>query len=143
MEGIGSLVKLEKSLAKYPGGEIDIAVRGIDLITLESFYAEHSQRLYPHGKIKRLNKNNLAATESLFKAFDKYNEKVLKLDLDKYPKMNFFLIANSIGLNDLEKYDLLIREDNKAINKTLTNYLKLKTIIASQHNALHENYCLN
>lgn len=143
MEGIGSLVRFEKALAKYPNGEVDIAVRGIDIVTLESYNAEHSDRLYPYGSIKRLNKNGVAATEHLFEAFGKYNEKVLKLDLEKYPKMNFYLIANSIGLTDPEKYDLLLREGDKALNKTLINYIRLRTIIASQQNSLQEHYCLN
>lgn len=143
MEGIGSLVRFEKALAKYPNGEVDIAVRGIDIVTLESYNAEHSERLYPHGSVRRLNKNAIAATLPLYEAFDKYNDKVLKLDLEKYPKMNFYLIANSIGLTDLEKYDLLLHEGDKALNKTLINYIRLRTIIASQQNSLQEYYCLN
>lgn len=143
MEGIGSLVKFEKTLAKYPNGEVDISIKGIDLISIKSFNAEHNMRLYPYGDIETLDKNTINASKSLLDAFENYNRKVLKLDLNKFPKMNFYVIANSIGLNDLEKYDLLIREGDTAINRTLINHIKLKTILASQYNALQEFYCLN
>jgi hypothetical protein len=143
MDGIGSLVKFEKTLAKYPNGEVDIAVKGIDLLTIKSYNTEHPERFYPYGDIETLDKNTIIASSSLLNAFDKYNEKVLKLDLTKYPQMNFYVIANSVGLSDLEKYDLLIRETDEAINRTLINHLRLRTILASQQNSLQEYYCLN
>jgi len=143
MEGIGSLVRFEKTLAKYPNGEVDIAIKGVDLVSIKSYNAEHNERLYPYGNIETLDKNSINASRSLLDAFEKYNQKVLKLDLAKFPNMNFYVIANSIGLSDLEKYDLLIREGDTAINRTLINHIKLKTILASQHSALQEFYCLN
>ncbi len=143
MEGIGSLVQFEKTLAKYPNGEVDIAVKGIDLLTIKSYNTEHPERMYPYGNIETLDKNTITATSALINAFDKYSEKVLKLDLTKYPKMNFYVIANSVGLSDAEKYDLLIRETDEAINRTLINHLRLRTILASQQNSLQEYYCLN
>lgn len=139
----GSFVKLEKVLAKYPGGEVDIAVKGIDIASVKNFNEVHPDRLYPYGNIELLNKNSIEATGSLINAFDKYNEKVLKLDLSSFPRVSFYLIANSIGLSDLEKYDLLTREDEREINKTLINHLRIRTIIALQHNAIKDYYCLN
>jgi hypothetical protein len=143
LPGTGSYVKLEKVLAKYPGGEADIAVKGIDIFSIVNYFDEHPERLYPYGDIKLLRKNIIGATESLINAFGKYNEKVLKLDLAKFPKLGFYLIANSIGLSDLEKYDLLIRGSEEALNRTLTNHLNLRTLIALQQNSLQEYYCLN
>lgn len=143
MEGIGSIVKFEKTLAKYPNGEVDIAIKGIDLITIKSYNSEHMERLYPYGSIEFMNKNTIKPTKSLIETFDNYNDKVLKLDLTKYPKINFYLIANSVGLSDLEKYDMLIRENDVSINRTLVNHIKLRTILASQQNSIQEYYCLN
>lgn len=139
----GSLVKLERVLAKYPNGEADIAVKGIDIVSLKNYKASHPERLYPYGDIEQLNKDSIKATLKLLNVFDKYNEKSLKLDLSKYPKINFYLIANSIGLSDLEKYDLLLREDESEINQALINHLRLRTIIAAQKNSIQDYYCLN
>jgi len=139
----GSLVKLDRVLARYPSGEVDIAVKGIDIVSVRTFNEEHPNRLYPYGDVETLNKDSVKATNELLKIFEKYNEIVLKLDLTKYTGINFYLIANSIGLSDLEKYDLLNRENEKQMNKTLLNYVRLKTILAQQQNALHKYYCLN
>jgi Lon protease-like protein len=139
----GSLVILEKVLAKYPNGELDIAVKGIDIVEVRNFNEMHPNRLYPYGDVETLNKNSVSTTKELLKIFEKYNDVVLKLDLSKYSAVNFYLIANSIGLSDLEKYDLLLLENEKQMNKTLLNYVRLKTIIAQQKNALHKYYSLN
>jgi hypothetical protein len=143
MEGIGSLVKFEKILAKYPNGEVDIAIKGIDLINVRNYFTEHPERYYPYGNIETLDKNTITASGSLLTTFEKYNNEVLKLDLTKFPKMSFYVIANSVGLSDLEKYDLLNREGDEAINRTLINHIRLRTILASQQNSLKEYYCLN
>ena len=58
-------------------------------------------------------------------------------------EVNFYLIANSIGLSDFEKYEILIRQNEKQMNRALTNYIRLKAILASQQGSIHEFYCLN
>ena len=54
-----------------------------------------------------------------------------------------YLIANLVGLNDIEKYDLIIRGSLEALNKTMTNHINLRTILVMQQNSLQEYYCLN
>lgn len=143
MPGTGSLVKLERVLARYPNGEADIAVKGIDIFSVLSYNDEHPERLYPFGDIEQLNKKNIKATTSLINAFEKYNKLVLKLDLEKFQGLGFYVIANSIGLNDLEKYDLLVRGSEDALNRTLANHINLRALLALQKNSLHDYYCLN
>jgi S-adenosylmethionine synthetase len=138
----GSLVRMEKVLVKYPNGEVDIAVKGVDIVTIKTYEEEHFERLYPHGDIEVLNKKLVKASAGLLEIFEKYNEKILKADLGKY-EVNFYLIANSIGLSDYEKYDILRRENEHQMNKMLINYLRFKTIIATQKNSIQEFYCLN
>ena len=143
VDGTGSFVKLEKVLARYPNGELDIAVKGIDIFNTVEYNEEHPERLYPYGSLELLNRNDITPSNSLITAFAKYNRLVLKLDLDKLPKPGFYLIANSVGLNDIEKYDLVIRESASALNKTMTNHINLRTLLALQQNSLHDYYCLN
>jgi uncharacterized protein len=141
--GTGSLVKLDRVLARYPNGEADIAVKGIDIFSVLSYNDEHPERLYPYGDVEQLNKKNIKATASLINAFEKYNRLALKLDLEKFTGLGFYVIANSIGLNDLEKYDLLVRGSEEALNRTLVNHINLRAILALQKNSLHDYYCLN
>jgi len=140
---IGSFVRLDKVLARYPNGELDVAVRGVDIFSMTRLKAEHPQRMYPYGDIFLLNKDSIEITKTSVNLFEAYTEKVLKTNLDKYPKLNFYVIANSIGLTDLEKYEILMQESGKAMNKVLSDHLRLRTILASQYNSISEHYSLN
>ena len=143
IDGTGSYVKIEKVLARYPNGELDIAVKGIDIFNTIEYIDEHPERLYPYGNLELLHRDGINPSRSLVEAFLKYNKLVLKLDLDKLPSLGFYLIANSIGLSDLEKYDLVIRGSEQALNKTMTNHVNLRTLLALQQGSLQEYYCLN
>lgn len=143
IDGTGSFVKIEKVLARYPNGELDIAVKGVDIFNTVEYNDEHPERLYPYGNLERLHRDGIVPSRSLVDAFLKYNKLVLKLDLEKLPKPGFYLIANSIGLSDLEKYDLVIRGSEQALNKTMTNHVNLRTLLALQQNSLQDYYCLN
>lgn len=143
IDGTGSFVKLEKVLARYPNGELDISVKGIDIFNTLEYIDEHPERLYPYGDLELLRRNSVKPSKNLLEAFHKYNKLVLKLDLEKLPKPGFYLIANSVGLNDLEKYDLVIRGSEQALNMTMTNHVNLRTLLALQQGSLQEYYCLN
>jgi hypothetical protein len=140
---MGSYVKLDKVLARYPNGEVDIAVKGIDIFDTLEYNDEHEKRFYPYGCLELLGRNSVPVSNSLLNAFNKYNKLVLKLDLDKLPTPGFYLITNSIGLNDIEKYDLVIRGSGDALNRTMTNHINLRTLLALQQNSLQDYYCLN
>jgi hypothetical protein len=143
IDGTGSYVKIEKVLSRYPNGELDIAVKGIDIFTTVEYYDEHPKRLYPYGNLELLKRDEITPSRSLIAAFNKYNKLVLKLDLETLPKPGFYLIANSVGLNDIEKYDLVIRGSVEALNKTMTNHVNLRTLLAMQQSSLQDYYCLN
>ncbi len=140
---MGSYVRLDKVLARYPNGEIDVAVKGVDIFDTLEYNDEHEKREYPFGSLELLGRDTVHVSSSLLNAFNKYNKLVLKLDLDKLPKPGFYLITNSIGLNDNEKYDLVIRGSGEALNSTMTNHINLRTLLALQQNSLHDYYCLN
>ncbi len=143
IDGTGSFVKIEKVLARYSNGELDIAVKGIDIFNTVEYNDEHPKRLYPYGSLELLRRDEIKPSNSLITAFNKYNKLVLKLDLEKLPKPGFYLIANSIGLSDLEKYDLVIRGSVEALNKTMTNHVNLRTLLALQQSSIQDYYCLN
>ncbi len=143
IDGTGSYVKIEKVLSRYSNGELDIAVKGIDIFSTVEYYDEHPKRLYPYGSLELLKRDEILPSKSLIAAFNKYNRLVLKLDMETLPKPGFYLIANSVGLNDIEKYDLVIRESVEALNKTMTNHVNLRTLLAMQQSSLQDYYCLN
>jgi hypothetical protein len=143
IDGTGSFVKLEKVLSRYPNGELDIAVKGLDIFSTVEYNDEHPKRFYPYGSLELLKRDEIKPSKSLIAAFNKYNRLVLKLDLETLPKPGFYLIANSVGLNDIEKYDLVIRGNAEALNRTMTNHVNLRTLLAMQQSSLQDYYCLN
>ena len=44
LPGTGSYVKLEKVLAQYPNGEADIAIKGLDIFSIVSYFDEHPEQ---------------------------------------------------------------------------------------------------
>lgn len=48
---IGSLMKLETVIKRYPSGEADIIVKCHDIFTLEKLYRTHKSKMYPGGDI--------------------------------------------------------------------------------------------
>ncbi len=54
---LGSMVRLERVIRKYPGGESDIIVRCHDYFTLDRYYPVLREKMYPGGEV------NLAGEE--------------------------------------------------------------------------------
>ncbi|HEU5291530.1 MAG TPA: LON peptidase substrate-binding domain-containing protein, partial [Cyclobacteriaceae bacterium] len=47
LEKIGSLMKLESVIKRYPTGEADIVVKCIDTFTMDKLYRTFKSKLYP------------------------------------------------------------------------------------------------
>lgn len=50
-EQIGSLMKLESVIKRYPGGEADIVVKCHDIFTMDKLYRTFKSKLYPGGDV--------------------------------------------------------------------------------------------
>src|SRR5690349_2337579 len=50
-EKIGSLMKLETVLKRYPEGESDIIVKCYDTLTLDKLYRNYKSKMYPGGDV--------------------------------------------------------------------------------------------
>src|SRR6478736_5619245 len=48
---LGSIVKLESVIKRYPGGESDIIVRCIDLFHMDTLHRTYKDKLYPGGEV--------------------------------------------------------------------------------------------
>src|SRR4051812_851964 len=48
---LGSLMKLESIIKRYPGGESDVIVRCIDIFTLDKLYRNYKTKMYPGGNV--------------------------------------------------------------------------------------------
>ena len=48
---IGALVKLESVIKRYPNGQADIIVKGLDLFEMQVFFQTYKDKLYPGGEV--------------------------------------------------------------------------------------------
>jgi hypothetical protein len=48
---LGSLMKLESVIKRYPGGEADIIVKCMDMLTLHKLFRTYKDKLYPGGDV--------------------------------------------------------------------------------------------
>ena len=70
---LGSLMKLESVIKRYPGGETDIIVKCYDLLSLVALYKTHRDKLYPGGEVSCWNVDmGLAVNEKLEAEFLEY-----------------------------------------------------------------------
>jgi hypothetical protein len=54
-EKLGSVVKLESVIKRYPGGEADVIVKCIDLLKLHTLFRTFKDKLYPGGEVSLWN----------------------------------------------------------------------------------------
>jgi hypothetical protein len=59
-EKVGSVVKLESVIKRYPGGEADVIVKCIDLLKLHTLFKTFKDKLYPGGEVSLWNVDTTA-----------------------------------------------------------------------------------
>lgn len=137
---IGSLVYIEKTLNMYKSGEIDITIRGADIVNITNF-SQKGQRLYPLGDAETESLEKITISQKTKEVFHKYLSEMkynnYKADADLFTVLRF------LKLNDIEKFYIVRLKNPEAINRTLINFLNLKSLLAKQHSVLHNNYSLN
>ncbi|MCX7877979.1 MAG: LON peptidase substrate-binding domain-containing protein [Ignavibacteria bacterium] len=136
----GSLVYIEKTLNIYKSGEIDITVRGAELVNINNFNGS-GKRLYPVGDAETESLKEVSLSERTEEVFRKY------LSLMKYNdnqiSMDLFTVLRFLKLNDIEKFYVVRLKNSETINRTLINFLNLKSLLVKQYSVLQDNYSLN
>lgn len=94
---LGSLVKLESVIKRYPGGESDIIVKCQDLFGMDTLYRTFKEKLYPGGDVKFWQVDlHAPVSEKLYEAFETYM-KLLRIPKVSSP-VSIFHIANELNL---------------------------------------------
>lgn len=99
---LGSSVKLESIIKRYPTGESDIIVKCTDLFEMNTLYRNYRDKLYPGGEVRFWNVDNNQRVESkLANAFIEYLEfmKIIRHDKD----FSAFQIACELSLEIEER----------------------------------------
>ena len=114
-EKLGSLVKLESVIKRYPSGESDIIVKCCDLFTMTTLLRTYSDKLYPGGEVTYWN-TDLArgVEEKLALEFTEYLQ-LLKITQTALP-ITTFGIANELNLTIEDRLKFVTLDDEKMEN---------------------------
>ena len=140
-EKLGSLVKLESVLKRYPGGESDIIVRCIDLFNMNTMLRNYKDRLYPGGEVNFWKvEQNILTSEHLAEPFRQY----LKLmSISKMPVApTFYDIVNELNLDIRDKHRFALLDDDKK-GRFLLSRITYQSHLLAEAERLKDQFHLN
>jgi len=129
---IGSLVKLESVIKKYPGGESDIIVKCVDMFNLLHFFKQMENKLYPGGIVEFWNVDlAIKANEILSEEFNAYMQLRKIHELQAEPDL--YQVANELNLDFTEKMKFIYLKSDSKQNYLINRINYLKKIIEQEH----------
>ncbi|MDL5045092.1 hypothetical protein QQ054_03425 [Oscillatoria amoena NRMC-F 0135] len=102
-EKIGSLMKLESVIKRYPAGESDIIVKCVDIFHMETLFRTFKSKMYPGGDVRfwRVNLNALAGG----KVGELFQEYMSQRKITRHQGFfSVFNVANELSLDISERY---------------------------------------
>ena len=138
---LGSLVRLESVIKRYPGGESDIIVKCIDLFKMATLYRVFNDKLYPGGEVSFWNVNiTEPASVKLQKEFAQY---LLLINISTHiNESSFFQIANELNLSIEDRFKFVQFESEKRENFLLSRIIFQKHLLL-QAEKLKDSFHLN
>lgn len=144
---LGSLVKLEEIVNRYPDGEMDILVRSVSVFKMEEYFAQFAEKLYPGGVVKQLFRSDNFRPGPLLT--DEVNKYLLRFSafpinlFDGEEDFNLFDIANELNMDDSDKLTLIMSEKPEKMEKFLKNYLRYLNLLQDQEKSVFKDIYLN
>lgn len=137
---IGSLMKLESVIKRYPTGESDIIVRCIDVFSMDKLYRTFPTRMYPGGDVylKKVNASEIPSIE-LYELFLIYQS---RRNLKNYTTFSTFQIAQELSLDLHARYKFLTSSTEKQ-QAFLINQLKFQMHVLAQEEKSKDVFHLN
>lgn len=111
-EKIGSLVKLESVIKRYPSGESDIIVKCNDIFTMDTLYRTFKSKLYPGGDVNfwNVDLNELASV----KLEEHFLEYLAKRNITRQQAIfSTYAMAQELNLELNDRYTFLLGDEQK------------------------------
>ena len=140
-EKIGSLMKLETVIKKYPNGEADIIVKCQDIFSMGILLRVYKEKMYPGGDVRLWNVDGqLFPEEPLLKPFQDY----LKLRNIKSQESKFTVydVAAELSLDMSDRYKFLTLSPEKR-EAFLINHVRFQTHVLQQEDNSKDVFHLN
>lgn len=140
-EKLGSLVKLESVLKRYPGGETDVIVKCQDIFRMGTLYRTFKEKLYPGGEVEfwQLNLREHASAR-LQKEFEEFM-RLMQINKHSGP-WSVFQIANELALDFEDRIRFLTSEGDKR-ETFLFSRLKFQSHLLTQAEKAKDVFHLN
>jgi len=140
-ERIGSLMKLESVIKRYPGGESDIIVKCLDIFHLDNLYRTFKSKLYPEKNVRfwqvDLNEKAGGTMNPLFQ--DYMNRRNITRQQAFF---SIYSMAQELNLENNERYEFLLAEAHRR-EQILMNKLKFQLHVLSREELSRDTYHLN
>lgn len=138
---IGSLMKLESVLKRYPGGESDIIVKCVDIFSLDNLHKNYPAKLYPGGDIRLWNVHEKVLTGG--KLGELFHEYLIKRNITRN-KGYFtpYTIAQELSLDISERYAFL-QADGPTQERILVSKIKFQIQLLEREALSRDVYHLN
>jgi hypothetical protein len=138
---LGSFMKLESVIKRYPSGESDIIVRCVDIFMMDKLYRSYLNKMYPGGDVlfQRLDLNEMPQVE-LYELFLVYQS---KRNINRHIKpFTTFEIAHELNLDLYDRYKFLLSTSEKR-ESFLESQLKFQIHVLRQEEKSKDVFHLN
>jgi uncharacterized protein len=141
LQKVGSLMKLESIIKRYPNGESDIIVKCNDIFTMDKLYRIYKNKDYPGGDITPwLVDVSLVPGPTLFDLFVEYM--ALRNITRHVTGFDLYQIAIELGLDFADRYKFLNSSEDRKENFLLTR-LKFQYHVLKQEEKSKDVFHLN
>lgn len=138
---LGSLVRLESVLKRYQGGELDIIVKCVDIITVDKLYRTFKDKLYPGGDVQHWETNHdHIPSQELQELFLQYQ--TLRRITSHYSNFSLFHVGLELALDLQERYKFLTLSESLRENFLLTR-IKFQIRIMEEEKRAKDVFHLN
>ncbi len=140
----GVSARVVEIIRRYTTGELDVSIRGVEIVKINRFYERHPLKLYSAGSVTVIATNIYSASNSLINEFKKFAYRYLPKErlLDTI-RGDIFELAVMLGLTDEQKNSLLTMFNAAEMERFITNIMRTRAALLNQEAQLHGNYYLN
>ncbi len=138
---LGSLVKLESVIKRYPGGESDIIVKCQDIFRMDTLFRTFKEKMYPGGDVAFWQVDlNATSSPRLMAEFEEFM-RLLKITKIPAP-CSAYHIANELNLDFEDRLKFVELEKDKK-EGFLTTRLKFQKHLLTQAEKAKDVFHLN
>lgn len=145
---VGTEIRLEKVVKRYPGGESDIRTKGLGVFAIKEFFEQVPGKLYSGASVERLDMDMTELPMLNEKILEKTAQLFELLDVDKElpdgaDHFSIFDIAHHVGLTLDQEYELLSIGDAQERQEFLLDHITRLIPVVRQMEEIRERARMN